>query len=169
MFIIAKCVIATNFRLTMRQDVDSLVVDVEKATEALADGHERSVAGENVGVKLKVPRHFAPSSQQQDFGRHLVRMRPSRLGAVGHPLVVLTPRSVRVGVLVRRARHRRRMARSLVVPEQRRANANAQYPQPRGRGIGPASGQGNITRSSPRAVHELSTAATSPLHRRARR
>lgn len=164
---IAKCVIATDFRLTVRQDVDGLIVDVEKATEALADGHERSVAGEDVGIKLKVPRHFAPSSQQQDLGRRLLRMR--RLGAVGHPLVVLTPRSVRVGVLVRRARHRRRMARSLVVPEQRRATTNARCPLPRGRGIGPASGRGSITRSPPRAVHELSTAATSPLHRRARR
>jgi len=37
-----------------------------------------------------------------------------------------------------------------------------------GRGIGPASGRGG-TRSPPRAVRELSTAATSPLHRRARR
>lgn len=153
-----------NRGLTVRQDVDGLIVDVEKATEALADGHERPVAGEDVRIELEVPRHVAPSSQQQDLGR---RLRMRRLG--GHPLV-LTPRSVRVGVLlVRRARHRRRMARSLVVPERRRATANARCPLIRGRGIGPASGRGGGTRSPPGAVRELSTAATSPLQRRARR
>jgi len=107
----------------MRQDVDGLVMDIEKATEALADGHKRPVAGENVRIELEVPRHVAPSSQQQDLSRRLLRTR--HLGTAEHPLVVLTPRSVRVGVLVRRARHRRRMARSLVVPERRRATTNA--------------------------------------------
>lgn len=107
----------------MRQDVDGLVVDVEKASEALADGHERPVAGEDVRIELEVRRHVAPSSERQDLGRRLLRTR--RLGiAAGHPLVVLTPRSVRVGVLlVRRARDRRRMARSLVVPERRTRGA----------------------------------------------
>jgi len=143
----------------VRQDVDGLVVDVEKATEALADGHERPVAGEDVRIELEVPRHVAPSSQQQDLGRRLLRTR--RLG--GHPLVVLPPRSVRVGVLVRRARHRRRMARSLVVLERRCATANARCPR--------SLGEEGSVRPADEAeiVREPSTAATSPLHRRARR
>lgn len=139
--------------LTVRQDVDGLVVDVEKATEALADGHERPVAGEDVRIELEVLRHVAPSSQEQELGRRLLRMR--RLGiAAGHPLVVLTPRSVRVGVLlVRRARDRRRMARSLVVPERR--TRRARYLG--GRGIGPASGRDGGASSPPRAVSRASS------------
>lgn len=111
-----------SFRPTVRQDVDGLVVHVEEATETLADGHKRPVAGEDVRIELEMLRHVAPSSQQQDLGRRLLLMR--HLGTV-HTVVVLTPRSVRIGVLLR-ARHRLRMAR-LVGPERRCATANARY------------------------------------------
>lgn len=114
----------------MRQDINCLVVDVEEATEALADSHERPVTGVDVRIELEMTRHVAPSSQQQDLGRRLLLMHDG-LGAAVHarPVVVLlTLRPVRVGVLVvRRGRHR--MARLLVGP--RRANSRATRENPR--------------------------------------
>lgn len=106
----------------MRQDVNGLVVDVEEATEALADSHERPVTGVDVRIELEMTRHVAPSSQQQELSRRLLLPMHDGLGAAVHsrPVVVLlTLRPVRVGVLVRRGRHR--MARLLVGPKRRRA------------------------------------------------
>lgn len=105
----------------MRQDVNGLVVDVEETTEALADSHERPVTGVDVRIELEMTRHVAPSSQQQNLGRRLLPMHDG-LGAAVHArsvVVLLTLRPVRVGVLVRRGRHR--MARLLVGPKRRRA------------------------------------------------
>lgn len=103
--------------LTVRQDINCLVVDVEEATETLADSHERPVTGVDMRIELEMTRHVAPSSQQQELGRRLLPMHDG-LGAAVHarPVVVLlTLRPVRVGVLVvRRGRHR--MARLLVGP-----------------------------------------------------
>lgn len=134
----------------MRQDVNGLIVEVEEATQALADGHERPVTGVDVRIELEMTRHVAPSSQQQDLGRRFLLMMHDGLGAAVHarPVVVLLAlRLVRVsGVLVRRSRHR--MARSLVGPKRRRANA------PRIRGTSLSRGEEQIIRPATTTASE---------------
>lgn len=94
-----------NFILTVRQDINGFVVDVEKATEALSGCHERPVAGENVRIELEMSGHIAPALQQQRFGHPLMRCP----GTVDVLLVVATPRTFHIGDIL--ARHRLRMAR----------------------------------------------------------
>ena len=50
----------------MRHDIDGFIVDVEEASQALADGHERPVPGADVRVELQVQWHVAPSPKQED-------------------------------------------------------------------------------------------------------
>lgn len=152
-------------RLTVRQDVDGLIVDIEEAAEALTDGHERPIAGEDMRIKLEMPRHVAPSSQQQDLGRRVLLRRLSG-GPVMHPLFVVVvwtlPRSARrrrrpaVGVLAhRRTQHRLRMARPLVGSERRRATANAGNQPPRKKRI--RRGAANEVRGRPPRAERTSS------------
>lgn len=152
--------------LTVRQDVNGLIVDVEEATEALADGHERSVAGVDVRIELEMTGHVAPSSQQQDLGRSFLLMHDG-LGAAVHarPVVVLlTLRLVRVGVLVQRGRHR--MARLLVGPKRRRATREDPTTSPRRRGLFTRGGETRCTRRGTRPPPRCAPRSSSQRRRR---
>lgn len=49
--------------VTMSEDVDGLVVEVEQAAHAASPALQRPVAGQHVGVELQVLRHVAPVQQ----------------------------------------------------------------------------------------------------------